>query len=176
MSSFKERKCIVIIACFLFIGVWWTFFSETAQPYFFSVLRFAAIVIGGGTIISTVKNWSKLTHPIFTIIIGILLLGAGLFFVFKVDDVRFGAVIVSGIAIVLALDRLYVFEKRKGDPSALPPIVFAVIYWLFAIVITKSGGIMEPLNLIRISGIFSLSAAFLWFLSGYLFHDLTSRK
>ena len=176
MSSFKERKCIFIIAYFLFVGVWWTFFSETAQPYFFSVLRLSAIVIGGGTAISAVKNWSKLTHPIFTLIIGILLLGTGVFFLFKGEDMRFGSVIVSGIAIVLALERLYMFEKRKGDSSALPPIVFAVIYWIFAIFITKSGGMMEPLNLIRISGIFSLCAAFMWFLSRYLFHDLTSEK
>ncbi len=145
-----------------------TFMEELIFPF----LGYISIGIGATMTFLIVRARGSISHPIFTGLIGVAMIGIGVYAAFYNHDPHYGGVIFGGLCVAVALWRLSAYYKNKGTTAGKHALLWCFLYWLYSIFITKTAGEDDMGRLLTMIGVLFVIIAGQMFLSLYKFHDM----
>ncbi len=128
-------------------------------------------VFGIFRIITVAVRWNVLINRVLLLILGILILLAGIFMLFNPDMTitLFGA-IIGLFAIMLAVDRFITANRFKRSANIMPIVISGLIHLAFGVGMIYSAIVVFSIIIVLI-GIYLIIAGGMFALSALFFHD-----
>jgi uncharacterized membrane protein HdeD (DUF308 family) len=153
------------------IGIVFIVIPSQVVSFMATLIGVVLVVTGLIRVLVLTVNWKEFTNQILHLILGLAIIGAGIFMIVNTQITITLIGIVLGIfAILMALDRFFTAFSRKEDAKILPSILFGLIHLAFGVGLIYASMAMFSAVVI-LYGIYFLVAGALIVLSMFLFKD-----
>jgi uncharacterized membrane protein HdeD (DUF308 family) len=153
------------------IGIVFIVIPSQVVSFMATLIGVVLVVTGLIRVLVLTVNWKEFTNQILHLILGLAIIGAGIFMIVNTQiTVTLIGIVLGIFAILMALDRFFTAFSRKEDAKILPSILFGLIHLAFGVGLIYASMAMFSAVVI-LYGIYFLVAGALIVLSMFLFKD-----
>lgn len=153
------------------IGIVFIVIPSQVVSFMATLIGVVLVVTGLIRVLVLTVNWKEFTNQILHLILGLAIIGAGIFMIVNTQiTVTLIGIVLGIFAILMALDRFFTAFSRKEDAKILPSILFGLIHLAFGVGLIYASMTMFSAVVI-LYGIYFLVAGALIVLSMFLFKD-----
>lgn len=153
------------------IGIVFIVIPSQVVSFMATLIGVVLVVTGLIRVLVLTVNWKEFTNQILHLILGLAIIGAGIFMIVNTQiTVTLIGIVLGIFAILMALDRFFTAFSRKEDAKILPLILFGLIHLAFGVGLIYASMAMFSAVVI-LYGIYFLVAGALIVLSMFLFKD-----
>lgn len=170
-SSSSKSLGLTIGIILMLIGVVFLLAPDRVAEFIALFVGALIGVIGLVRIITVATRWQFTINRGLLLVIGVLLLGIGLYMLFNPDTtIAFVGLIISIFAILMALDRFVTANRLKREINVMPTVISGLIHLAFGAGMIYSAILVFSLIII-VAGIYLIIAGLMIVLSAVHFRD-----
>ncbi len=155
----------------MIIGVVFIAIPNQIVGFIAMIIGAALLVIGIVRVLIVLINWKALNNQPFLLIIGLAILGTGIYMLINTQaTITLIGIVLGVFAILMALDRFFTAFKRKEEIKIMPSILFGVIHLAFGVGLIYASMSMFSLVIV-LYGIYFLVAGLMIVLSLLFYKD-----
>lgn len=173
MEPIEKLKPLGLLLGFILMIIGILFIAIPTQIVSFMAALIGAVLLVAGLVrvIAVLINWKELNNRLPLLILGLAILGAGIYMIVNTQvTVTLIGIILGIFAILMALDRFFTAFSRKEEVSIVPSVLFGLIHLAFGIGLIYASMTMLS-AVVVVYGIYFLVAGLLVVLSLLLYKD-----
>lgn len=155
----------------MIIGILFIVIPTQIVSFMATLVGAVLLVTGLVRVIAVFINWKELKNWLLLLILGLAILGVGVYMIVNTQvTVTLIGIVLGIFAILMALDRFFTAFSRKQEISIIPSILFGLIHLAFGVGLIYASMTMFSLVIV-LYGIYFLVAGLLVVLSLLLYKD-----
>lgn len=173
MDPIEKLKPLGLILGLILMVIGIVFIAIPTQVVSFMATLIGAVLLVTGVVrvLIILVNWNKLENQFLLLILGLAILGTGIYMIVNTQvTVTLIGIVLGIFAILMGLDRFFTAFNRKAEASIAPLIIFGLIHLAFGVGLIYASMTMFSIVVI-LYGIYFLVAGLLVVLSMLLFKD-----
>lgn len=153
------------------IGIVFIVIPSQIVSFMATLIGAVLLVTGLIRVLVLIVNWKELTNQVLHLILGLAIIGTGIYIIVNTQiTVTLIGIVLGIFAILMALDRFFTAFSRKNEAKVLPSILFGLIHLAFGVGLIYASMAMFSAVVI-LYGIYFLLAGLLIVLSMLMFKD-----
>lgn len=155
----------------MIIGVVFIAIPSQIVSFIALIIGAALVVIGVVRVLFVLINWKALNNQPLLLIIGLAILGVGIYILINTQaTIAIIGIVLGVFAILMALDRFVTAFKRKEEVKIMPSILFGLIHLAFGVGLIYASMSMFSIVVV-LYGIYFLVAGLMIVLSLLIYKD-----